>query len=153
LYFVRIELPVKKNNCFPVQAGLPLSGHLNPNALKCANIVTSLMDLKVALYLFEAVSKKRYSLVFNFDIAPVLYVKYRTDVDLTIKRLAVNSAGKAAQLAVSSAGKAVQLAVNSAGKAAQLAVNSAGKATQLAVNSAGKAAQLAVNSAGKAAQL
>ena len=56
------------------------------------------MDLKVSLYLFEAISKKRYSRVFNFDVACVLYVKYRTGVDLTFKRLVLNGAGKAAQI-------------------------------------------------------
>jgi hypothetical protein len=56
------------------------------------------MDLKLASYLLEAISKKRYSRVFNFDVACVLYVKYRTGVDLTIKRLVLNNVGKAAQI-------------------------------------------------------
>jgi hypothetical protein len=56
------------------------------------------MDLKVASYLLEAGSKKRYWRVFNFDVACVLYVKYGTGADLTAKRLVLNSAGKAAQL-------------------------------------------------------
>jgi hypothetical protein len=84
-----------QNDCIPVYAGVTLHGNLKPSALECASIKTSLKDLTVASYLLEAVSKKRYWWVFNFDVACVVCVKYGIGADLTAERLVLNSAGKA----------------------------------------------------------